>query len=196
MAQNTRFRALLEVLGKPKEYVEQALKNYVDKIKSDNRYTLHNQHISEAIANEKEEGFFSAIAELEISTTLLDNLTFFCLEYMPAQLEVMEPEELVLTDVELTAFLNDLQAKLHSIDLIAKNVKMENDNLKKGITGLLTNYTTVLLQGRTMSSEDLGRLMGVEKDRLEDFLDSLIDQGRIDLNEGKYFLVEKKNGNN
>lgn len=195
MAQNIQFRALLEILGKPKEYIEQALKNYIEKINSDKRYVLHDKHISEAVAHEKEEGFFSAVAELEISTSLLDNLTFFCLEYMPAQIEIMEPEELVLKDIDLTAFFNDLQAKLHSIDLVAKNVKMENDNLKKGVNNILTNYITVLLQGRTMSSEDLGRLTGVEKDRLEDFLDTLIDQGRIDLNDGKYFLVEKNNGN-
>ncbi|MDP3990110.1 MAG: hypothetical protein Q8Q01_02800 [archaeon] len=195
MAQNIRFRALLEILGKPKEYVEQALKNYVEKISSEEKYTLHTQHISEAIANEKEEGFFSAIAELEISTPLLEDLTIFCLEYMPAQIEIMEPAELALKDADLTAFFNDLQAKLHSIDLVAKTVKMENDSLKRGVNSLLTNYITVLLQGRSMNSEDLGKLTGVEKDRLEDFMDVLIDQGRIDLNDGKYFIVDKKNGN-
>jgi hypothetical protein len=38
----------------------------------------------------------------------------------------------------------------------------------------------------------MSKLTGVDKDRLEDYLDHLIDEGKIDLEEDVYFLVEEE----
>ena len=93
-----------------------------------------------------------------------------------------------INEADLSAFFNDLQSKLHNVDMVAKQTKLENKYLKENNGVLLKNYVSVLLQGRKLTSEQLSHLMGVKQDALEDFLDYLIDEGKIDLNEGKYFL--------
>jgi len=107
-------------------------------------------------------------------------------------MEIIEPKKMNLTDSNVSEFLSDLQSKLHQIDMVAKHVKMENDMLKKSINSLLKNYIVVLLRPRNLTADQLSKLTGVAQDKLEDFLDQLIDEGRIDLKEGIYFLTDTK----
>jgi len=55
----------------------------------------------------------------------------------------------------------------------------------------LNNYILVLLSKGNLTSEQLSGLTGVNKDKLEDYLDKLIDAGKVDLKEGIYFAKNK-----
>src|SRR3989344_4916487 len=116
-----RFRAIVEVLGKPKEHIEASLRKYIEKLKEDKNYTVHSVDFAEA-QEKKEEGLWAAFAEVELSTEKVINMVNFSLDYMPSLLEVISPQQLTLRDVELSTFLNDLQAKLHAVDMIAKQL--------------------------------------------------------------------------
>ena len=186
-----RFRAIVEVLGKPKEHIEASLRKYIEKLKEDKNYTVHSVDFAEA-QEKKEEGLWAAFAEVELSTEKVINMVNFSLDYMPSLLEVISPQQLTLRDVELSTFLNDLQAKLHAVDMIAKQLKVENDVLARNTGNLLKNYITVLLGKQSLTSEQISRLTGVLQDRLEDFLDQLIDEQRVDLKAGVYSLKQKK----
>ena len=96
-----------------------------------------------------------------------------------------------LVDNDISTFLNDLQARLHHVDMLTKHMKIETDNLKRNMSFLLKNYVLVLLNKGNLSGEQLSRLTGVAKDNLEDFLDQLIDEGKIDLKEEIYFLKKE-----
>ena len=181
------FRAIIEVLGKPKEHVESSLRGYIKKMREDDKYEILKEQIA-PVKKRDEEELWAVFAELEIAATKIENITLFCFEYMPALIEVVEPKKINLTDGQLTMFLNDIQVKLHHVDMVAKQVKMELDLTKRSMGALLKNYLTVLLGSRRMSSEKLGNLTGMNKDLLEDFLDKLIDEGKVDLEKGEYFL--------
>ncbi len=184
------FRAVVEVLGKPKEHIENALKTYLQSLKEDHNYKLLRADIAETEQQGKEE-LWATFAEVEVRTPSLQHLVSFCFEYMPSTLEVIEPIQVSFTDTQLSEFLSDLQARLHQVDMVAKHVKMENDMLKKSMGALLTNYVTVLLsKGGNMTSEQLSNLTGLSQDKLEDYLDTLIDKGKINLKEGFYYLVK------
>ncbi|MBI1969038.1 hypothetical protein HYS49_03950 [Candidatus Woesearchaeota archaeon] len=184
------FRAMIEVLGKPQEHVEEALGTYLENLKKNERYTV----LRAARAKTKkqdDQDLWATFAELEVQTEKVEDIIGFCFDYMPSLIEVIEPVEFPLKDVDVTQFLNDLQAKLHNVDMVAKNVKLENDHLHKNMGLLLRNYVLLLLsKGGQLTSEQVSKLTGVDQDRLEDFLDTLIDQGKIDLKAGKYFLKE------
>lgn len=184
------FRAVMEVLGKPQEHVEQALKEYLEQLKQDNRYTLTYQEIAETKPQE-ETGLWVTFAELEMNVQGIEDVTSFCLDYMPSVVEILEPVELKMTENQMTHFFNDLQAKLHQVDMVAKQVKMENDILKKSTGSLLRNYVRVLLSQGNLASAQLSKLTGVEQDKLEDFLDKLIDDGLVDMKEGIYYLKKR-----
>ena len=181
------FRAVIEVIGKPKEHIEESIKGYIEKLKADKNYQVKSEDIAE-IKKQEDQDLWAIFAELEVETENVSNLTHFCFDYMPSIMEIIEPKELKFSSTEFSEFLNDLQAKLHQVDIIAKQLKLENDHVKISMNKILKNYVTVLLKGRKLTSVQLGKLMGVIPDKLEDFLDELIDEGRIDLKEGMYFL--------
>ncbi|MEW5896733.1 MAG: hypothetical protein AB1668_03515 [Nanoarchaeota archaeon] len=185
------FRTVLEVVGKPKEHVEASLKGYVNQLKENKRYAVVKEEFADVKEQEKSE-FWMVFAEMEIWTENLKDLAYFCFDYMPSLIEIIKPGELEMSDIDITSFLNDLQAKLHGIDMIAKQLKLENDALKHNIAGLLKNYIMVLLTNRKLSSEQLHSLTGVEKDKLEDFLDKLIDQKVVDMEGNLYYLRKKE----
>lgn len=180
----------MEVLGKPKGHVIDALKGYVTKLKGDNNYTVLREEFADAQQQEGQE-LWAVFAELEVKTSSMEKVISFCFEYMPSAMEIISPESLHLDDQRLSVFLNELQAKLHQVDMVAKQLKVENDHLTLNMSSLLKNYIVVMLSKNNLDSEQLSQLTGVEKDSLEDFLDQLIDEGRVDMKEGIYFIPEK-----
>ena len=194
MAKNILFRTVIEILGKPQEHVDKSLKNFVIKLKEDQDYEVITEDYAE-LKKQDESELWAGFAEMEVKTDKVDHLIKFCFDYMPSIIEVIEPKELKFSDMDVSHFLNDLQARLHQVDMVAKQVKFENDQLKKTTSGLLKNYLFVLLSKSNLSSEQLSKLTGVNKEKLEDFLDSLIDDGKVGLKEGIYF-AKKEEGKN
>ncbi len=185
------FRAIIEVLGKPREHVDASMKGYLQKLRDDKKYTIMSEVLAD-LQKQENSDLWMVFAELEIKTSSLDDIINFCFDYMPSIIEILEPAQLTLSDGETSNFLNDMQAKLHYVDMLAKQLKTENDSLKINLAALLKNYITVLLGKGELTSQQLSKLTGVEKDKLEDFLDKLIDEGRIDLKDKLYFLKKKE----
>ena len=190
MEKNIYFRAVIEVLGKPKEHVDSALKGYIQKLKEDTHYVVLKEELAD-LKKHEENDLWMVFAELEVKTASLTSIIDFCFEYMPSLIEIIEPHELKISSMDVSSFLNDLQAKLHGVDMLAKQLKMENQILRQTTAALLGNYIIVLLRQNNLTSEQLSKLTGVKIDMLEDFLDKLIDEGKIDLKEGIYFLKEE-----
>lgn len=184
------FRTILELVGRPKEHIEKTMREYVAKIKTDKQFKVLHEEIADIKKQEKEE-LWATFAELEIEAKEVTKMTQFCFDYMPSIVEVLEPAKLEFTGEELSIIINDLQSKLHAVDMVAKQMKAENDFLKKNLSGLVKNYLTVLLKGREgLTSEQLSNLTGIQKEKLEDYLDILIDEGKVDL-KGELYSLKK-----
>ena len=191
MAIEITFRALMEVLGKPKEHVKESLEKYVAQLKSSDKYTVLNEDYAD-VEQRGDSELWATFVELEIKTNSIENLVLFCFEYMPSSIEILSPAEFKLADQELSHMLSNLQGRLHQIDMVAKQLKAENEALKRNATFLVKNNLLILLAKESMNSENLSKYTGVAKDKLEDFLDKLIDENKIELKDGIYSL--KKNG--
>lgn len=189
MSKRILFRAVVEVLGKPKEHVDSTLKGYLKKLKENSRYEIVQEDLAELKQHEESE-LWMAFAELEIKAAGVAEIIDFCFDYMPSLIEIIEPEELRLDSLTTSSFLNDMQAKLHGVDMIAKQMKMENQLINQSLARLLHNFVVILLHDHNLSSEQLNKLTGINIDILEDYLDKMIDEGKIDLKEGIYFLKE------
>ncbi len=184
------FRTVIEVLGKPKEHVQESIQQYVEQLKKNPKYIVVRQESAEVQQQEGSE-LWATFTELEIKTDKMEDIIAFCFDYMPAVIEILEPLEIKFKDVQLSQLLNDLQSKLHQVDMVAKQAALESEHLKKNMGRLLKNYVTVLLRNGSMTSTQLSKLTGMEQDKMEDFLDQLIDERKVDLKEGLYFLTEK-----
>lgn len=183
-------RAIIEILGKPKEHVEKTIKEYTEAIKKKEDLQLLQIDISEAKEVDKEQALWSAFAELEIQTPDLQTLIEFCFDYMPSSIEIIKPEELTIKDKATTNLLNDLQAKLHRIDMITKQLNNENTFLKKNMQSLLKNFISITLFKAEKTSENLAKIIGMDEEALEKFLEKMIEEKIITKKEDKYQLAK------
>ncbi len=187
MEKKILFRSVIEVLGSPKEHIEEAIKGYIKKLKENEDYKVISEEYAE-IKKQEDQNLWATFAEIEVETEELTNIVNFCFDYMPSLIEIVNPTTVSFNNAEVSSILNDLMAKLHSVDMVAKQFRLENDHLKADSANLLKNYLTILLKENNFNAATLSKLTGVVQDKLEDFLDQLIDEGKIDLKEGIYYL--------
>ena len=171
-----RRRSIIEVLGKPKEHVENALKEYIEHIKQDSELVILNEEYSEINEQGK---LWSKFVELDLVIKGTKKLISFCFEYMPSSIEVVKPEHLVMTNPELSNFLNDLQARLHSVDMVVKQMKAENDFLRLNMNAIISNAVIITLKISSLSLEQLSKVTGIHQKELQTFLEKLIKDNKV-----------------
>lgn len=181
-----RCRIILEMLGKPKEHIEDTLKSYVQKIKEDDNLLILNETFAEP--NEKGD-LWTIFVELEMVIKSIPELIGFCFDYMPSSVEILKPQELTLKNREVSAFINDLQAKLHTVDMVVKKLRAENDFLKRNMNKSFENSITILLKLRGMDIKEISRLTGIQEKDLLNFLNKLVEEKKIKKEDELYSLV-------
>lgn len=181
-----RCRIILEMLGKPKEHIEDTLKSYVQKIKEDDNLLILNETFAEP--NEKGD-LWTVFVELEMVIKSIPTLIGFCFDYMPSSVEILKPQELTLKNREVSAFINDLQAKLHTVDMVVKKLRAENDFLKRNMNKSFENSITILLKLRGMDIKEISRLTGIQEKDLLNFLNKLVEEKKIKKEDELYSLV-------
>ena len=179
-------RTVIEVLGKPRGHIEKVMKEYVEKIKKDENYKVLREDFAEIKKQESE--LWATFTELEMEIKNVQDLISFCFDYMPSIIEIIKPTKIEMSDKDFSDFFNDLQARLHHVDMVAKQVKLENDGLKVNMGKLLKNYLTVLLRKGGLTLEQLSKFTGVQEGRLGDYLDRLLDKGVVRMEKGVYSL--------
>ena len=181
-----RCRTIIEVLGKPREHVESSIKDYVEHIKKDAELVILNEDYSEISEQGK---LWSQFVELELVIKGTSKLIAFCFDYMPSSLEILKPEQLIMTNPELSSFLNDLQARLHNVDMAVKQLRAENDFLKMKMNAILHNAVMICLKVSKLNMDQLSQITGVEKKELELFVEKLIKDKKIKKENELYSLA-------
>ena len=181
-----RCRTIIEVLGKPKEHVESTIKEYTEHIKKDSELVVLNEEFSEI----REQGkLWSQFVELELVVKGTQKLIGFCFEYMPSSIDVIKPENLSMTSAEISSFVNDLQARLHSVDMVVKKLKGENDFLKLNMNAIVHNAILICLKVSKLNLGQLSKVTGVDAKELEIFLEKLLKENKIKKEEELYTLA-------
>lgn len=179
-------RTVIQIVGAPKVHVEETLKLYIENIKKDKAFEVIKTKFAEA---EEKDGLFNSYVEIELRVKDTPSLVWFCFDYMPASIEVLEPSELTYSQHELSGFLNDLQARLHQLDLMAKNLHAENKVLKNNGMILIKNLIKVSLRDGEKNLEEIAKLTGMPEDHVKKFIRALVKEGKIKETKGKYRLV-------
>jgi hypothetical protein len=183
------FRSIHEIVGKPKEHIEQTMDMYIDKIKKDNNLELVKTDRPEAESHEND--MFSVIAELEIKAKTTGDLMLFCYEYMPGSVEILEPGELIYKAHEFTAFINDVQSKLHKVDMVVKKLSAENQVMSKNGAQLMKNIVLISLEVGPKSLTEISKMCGMPEEHIKKFVNIHIKENKIKEIDGKYALNKK-----
>ncbi|MBM3199735.1 hypothetical protein FJZ53_02270 [Candidatus Woesearchaeota archaeon] len=121
-------KIVIEILGTPKEHVEQTITKVIENLKSEEGVKLLRETTYQA---EKIKDMWSTFSDLEIQVNDLTKLVSICFDYMPSSVEIIDPIEMELETVKITDLLNDLMARLHKTDMLLKNSLAENKILKQ-----------------------------------------------------------------
>ena len=122
-----KINAIVEVGGFPKEHIEEAMKNIVDKTKELKGTKILKADTAETKQHEK---MFSTFTEFEIEFTDFESLLIFAFNFMPSSLEIIEPIDIHLKLEEMQTLFDVLLEKLHQYDMGVKKLLLENRALR------------------------------------------------------------------
>jgi glutamyl-tRNA reductase len=185
------LRVILEIVGTPKEHVEESLKEYVKKIKADKTYTIIKEKSEKA--EKQENGLFSAFSEMEMlmkDTSLLLN---FCFDYLPSSIEVIEPEKLIIKNSDFGDFMNDLLARTITLNTTVIQTTERNQFYVKNTAVLLRNFIVVLLSSKPMTIKQISPYLGVKEEDVKKVIDVLINEKKVK-KDGEVYKVIPKDG--
>jgi len=178
-------RVIIEIVGKPKEHVDKALRVVIDNIKEQKNIEIVEKKLFNA---EKQEEMFSAFTEIGILFKDMQALIGFCFDFMPSSVEILDPEKLSFNSNKFAGLINDLLAKIHQMNLKLVQNNTEKKALEKNLVNMLKNTVMVLLNIKSMQLKQLSKNSGINEKELKLLLDSMIKEKIIDFNNEVYSL--------
>ncbi len=205
--EGVRFRAIIEILGSPKKYVEDTVNAFVDRIKENHDYHVLDVKVSKPTKVKKEgqeqdikaiqTDLFSSFADVEIGVKKKVKLFDFCFEYMPASVEVVEPMHVAFPANEISGFLTDIQGTLHKIDFALKTASganqvlaEKNQILTKNMVRLLRNNILLALKEKNKNLNEIAKNVGIPEDQLKPFVENMVSDKEVKFEKNKYALVK------
>ena len=178
-------RVIIEIVGKPKEHVDKALRVVIDNIKEQKNIEIVEKKLFNA---EKQEEMFSAFTEIGILFKDMQALIGFCFDFMPSSVEILDPEKLSFNSNKFAGLINDLLAKIHQMNLKLVQNNTEKKALEKNLVNMLKNTVMVLLNIKSMQLKQLSKNSGINEKELKLLLDSMIKEKIINFNNEVYSL--------
>ncbi len=175
---------LFEIAGSPKAHIEKARDQFLENIDTDEQLITLSKDFEETI--EVEGGIFSTAAECDYLILGMEKLTWLALNFMPASIEIKAPRELTFKEKDLTAWLNDLLAKLHEINAVHTNLKSHHDALVKNLNASIRNSVLLTLGDETLDAKAISKKVGLGEKQLNAFLEAMIKEDKLVKSGQKY----------
>ncbi len=127
---------VLEMIGRPPEYLNEAMSKVITNIDEEKGVEVLSKKINDPVQLKDNKEFFSTFAEVDIKVEEIANLAILMFKYMPAHIEILQPELIALTNNGWSDILSELVRRLHGYDEVARVLDYQNQELKKKIEEL------------------------------------------------------------
>lgn len=121
---------ILEVLGRPKEYIAESLNTLVVKMGSEKGVKIVSKQYHEPAPVKDTKDLFTTFAEVNVELDSLIHYFGIIFSYFPSHIEMISPENFELSNYELNELGNALVQRLHNYDSVVKQTLAERDILK------------------------------------------------------------------
>ena len=147
--ENKKITAIIvfEMMGRPPEHIKATLEKLLDTIGEEKTVVIKKRtvHKPKKMDNKDKHGnpivtegeIFSTFAEIEIEAEGIMTILTIAFKYMPAHIEIIYPENFSLDNVDFNMIVNEILARIHNYDAIAKSALMNNQVLASKINELL-----------------------------------------------------------
>jgi len=127
---------VLEMIGRPAEYIKESMNKVIEEMEKENGVQVTSKSVKEPVELKENKEFFTTFAEVEIEVEEIANLAILMFKYMPAHVEIIEPELIALTNNGWGDILSELTRRLHGYDEVARVLQYENAELQNKIKEL------------------------------------------------------------
>ena len=132
-----RSTLILEIIGKPPEHLIETLESIIKRIDEEKGVKVLSKKINEPIFMKNSKEFYTTFAEIDVEVEEILYLAILMFKYMPAHVEVIEPELIALTNNGWTDILSELTRRLHGYEEVARVIQIQNAQMKKKLGELL-----------------------------------------------------------
>jgi len=128
---NIRAVFIFEIMGRPAEYIVNAMNVFIDRLGTLEGIQIMNRKVHAPKLIEEGKDLFTTFAEVEMILDNLDLLFTVMFNMFPAHIEIIEPDELVISNSEFGASLSNLALRLHKYEEVTKALTGEREILLK-----------------------------------------------------------------
>jgi hypothetical protein len=180
-------RIIIEVLGAPKEHVEEAIKVVVDKVREMEPLEV----VSESTYEAEEKGkLFSTFSEIEMWFDNIDVLMKFIFEFTPSSVEIIQPSNVSLKANLVSGLFNDFLLKMHDLGLKLKDSSAKTKLLQQNADALVRNFFKLMLK-EPKSAPDIAKISGIPEDNVKAILSGFEKAGIVEKKDDLYSMIEK-----
>lgn len=120
---------ILDIIGRPPEHLVESLEKIIEEMGKEKGVTLKSKQIKEPAPIKDQKDFYTTFAEIEVEVDEILYLAILMFKYMPAHIEIIQPELITLSNNGFNDILNELTRRLHGYDEIARIMQIEKQIL-------------------------------------------------------------------
>ncbi|MFA5071544.1 MAG: hypothetical protein WC511_04235 [Candidatus Pacearchaeota archaeon] len=131
-----RVILILEVIGRPPEFLTETLQEMVKKISEEKGVRVVDKKINPPVLMKDQKDFYTSFAEVEVEVENMISAAILMFKYMPAHVEVVSPQNISMTNADFDDILNEVTRRLHGYEEIARIMQNEKMVLEAKLRGL------------------------------------------------------------
>ena len=120
-------RIIIEILGRPAEHIKEALNILVVKLGSEKGVKILEKQVHDPRTVEDAKDLYTTFAEVNFEVESIAHLFAVLFAYMPANVEVIYPEEIKIPNQDFNSITSALLERLHNYDAVSKRIIFESD---------------------------------------------------------------------
>ncbi|MDD5012665.1 MAG: hypothetical protein PHQ66_03430 [Candidatus Nanoarchaeia archaeon] len=138
---NIRAVMIVEVLGRPPEHLVGTLEDIAKKMGEEKGVKVVGNKISPPVLMKEQKEFYTSFAEIEVEVEEILYLAILMFKYMPANIEIISPENISLPNSGWNDILNELTRRLHGYEELARIMQTEKMILENRLKEMISAPT-------------------------------------------------------
>ncbi len=177
MSQEITINFILEIIGSPKEHIQETIQLVLEQIEDNDDIDVHSKDVSEP--EKTEDDLFAVFADVNAGVDDITTVGHIANNYNPASIELVEPAEITVERKDFNDLFADTLAKLHINNTQIQELKGFKEDVTRNLNALIRNAVVLSLEQEDKSKEAIAEDVGVDPEELGDLLDTMVDENRV-----------------
>lgn len=186
MTNDIRVNFILEIIGNPKDHIQQTINLVLDQINENDEITVQSKDVSDA--EKTEDDLWAIFADVDATVKDITTVGHIANNYNPASIELVEPATIEIERKDFNDLFADTLAKLHINNTQIQKLKSVKEDMTRNLNALVRNAVILSLEDDDKTQDEIADDLGINPDDLDELLDTMEDENRLRENEGTYTI--------